>query len=145
MNKNHKEEIELRVKSFEMACTLNNRHQHLEGLLKESEIIYNYLTENDSVVTKSINIGSDETFGFSKALDYLKTGGHIRLKEWLEDVLISIKTPDIDADQSNYDFVHTTPYLYVCSNKGSVPWIPTQIELLSEEWCRSIQKAKREV
>jgi hypothetical protein len=54
MNKNQKEETELRVKSFEMACALNNRHQHLEGLLKESEVIYNYLTKNNSIAKEVI-------------------------------------------------------------------------------------------
>jgi len=51
----------------------------------------------------------------------------MRLPHWKEDVIIKIQFPDEHSKM-------TTPYLYVESRFGRVPWIPTQIELFSREW-----------
>jgi hypothetical protein len=51
----------------------------------------------------------------------------MRLPKWQCDVIIYEQIPDKDSKMS-------APYLYVESRFGRVPWIPTQIELLSEEW-----------
>ena len=64
---------------------------------------------------------------FSTALNLLKQGHAIRLPHWKPDVLIKLQTPDAYSKM-------TAPYLYVESRYGRVPWIPTQIELLSNNW-----------
>lgn len=57
----------------------------------------------------------------------LKEGMSARLPHWKPDVRIMLQTPDEHSKM-------THPYLYAQSRFGCVPWIPTQIELLSEEW-----------
>jgi hypothetical protein len=68
-----------------------------------------------------------ENVGFSEALDHMKKGGTIALPKWSSDVYISMQRPDAYSKM-------THPYLYVTSRFGCVPWIPTQVELLSEQW-----------
>ncbi|MCG8208179.1 hypothetical protein J2Q01_11965 [Tenacibaculum finnmarkense genomovar finnmarkense] len=51
----------------------------------------------------------------------------MRLAHWSKDVMIKIQYPDEKSKM-------TAPYLYVQSRFGNVPWIPTQIELFSNEW-----------
>ena len=65
------------------------------------------------------------TFGL--AIEAMKKGLKIRLPKWLPDVFISIQTPDANSKM-------TAPYFYVKSRFGMVPWIPTMIEMFSEEW-----------
>ena len=65
---------------------------------------------------------------FAVALQKLQTsGGIIRIGKWSPDVFISIQKPDSGSK-------NTAPYLYVSSRNGRVPWIPTQIEMLTEKW-----------
>lgn len=51
----------------------------------------------------------------------------MRLPHWSPEVQIRVQLTD---DQSKM----THPYLYVRSRYGSVPWIPTQVEMFSREW-----------
>lgn len=51
----------------------------------------------------------------------------MRLPQWKEDVIIKIHYP------KKKDLM-TTPYLYVESRFGRVPWKETNIELFSDEW-----------
>ena len=64
---------------------------------------------------------------FGLAIEAMKKGKKIRLPKWFPDVFISIETPDARSKM-------TAPYFYVTSRFGLVPWIPTMIEMLSEEW-----------
>ena len=64
---------------------------------------------------------------FGEALEHMKRGGAARLPHWKEDVRIKMQSPDANSKM-------TAPYLYVDSRFGRVPWNPTQIEILSEEW-----------
>ncbi len=64
---------------------------------------------------------------FGKAIEYMKLGKSVRLPHWGDDVFISIQVPDTNSKM-------TAPYMYVTSRYGLVPWIPTIIEMLSEEW-----------
>lgn len=70
-------------------------------------------------------IAKDQTFG--SALNALMNNPErqcfMRLPHWKPDVRISI------AHEGT-----TAPYLMVTSRFGTVPWNPTQIELLSREW-----------
>ena len=68
---------------------------------------------------------ANNTFG--TALEFLKDGESARLPNWSEDVKITLQTPDEHSKM-------TAPYIYVTSRFGKVPWNPTQIELLSNEW-----------
>lgn len=67
---------------------------------------------------------------FGKALDLINYKDKflaMRLPQWKEDVKIMVQFPDEHSKM-------TAPYLYVESRFGCVPWIPTQIELLSDSW-----------
>jgi hypothetical protein len=64
---------------------------------------------------------------FGQAIEYMKDGEGIRLPKWEPDVFISIQKPDENSKM-------TAPYFYVTSRFGMVPWIPTMIEMFSEEW-----------
>ena len=65
------------------------------------------------------------TFGL--AIEAMKKGFWVKLPKWAKDVFIRIQKPDRDSKM-------TAPYFYVTSRFGLVPWIPTMIEMLSEEW-----------
>ena len=64
---------------------------------------------------------------FGKALDALRAGKAVRLPHWSDEVCIKLQTPDEHSKM-------TAPYLYVESRFGRVPWVVTQIELLSTAW-----------
>ena len=63
--------------------------------------------------------------GFDQALKYLKDHRDevvvIRLPHWKQDVGIMLRKAQDD-------------YLTAASRHGFIPWIPTQIELLSDDW-----------
>lgn len=64
---------------------------------------------------------------FYEALKSALEGKKIRMQQWNSDVFISIQV-------SNKNSKMTARYLYVTSRFGLVPWIPTQIEILSDQW-----------
>lgn len=64
---------------------------------------------------------------FGRALNALRGGLAVRLPHWKPDVRICMQVPDEHSKM-------TAPYLYVESRFGRVPWVPTQVELLSLEW-----------
>ena len=69
-------------------------------------------------------------FTFGEAIEYMRTGGKVRLLKWSEEVFITLQEPDSRSKM-------TAPYFYVTSRFGLVPWIPTMIEMLSIEWQHS--------
>lgn len=64
---------------------------------------------------------------FGEVLHFSKLGRAFRLPNWQTDVNIKVKIPSPGEEM-------TAPYLYVTSRFGTVPWIPTQIEIFSEMW-----------
>ncbi len=64
---------------------------------------------------------------FGQALEALKKGKKVKLPFWGQDVFIAMQFKD-----ENSKMTHN--YLYVTSRFGLVPWVITQIELLSENW-----------
>lgn len=62
---------------------------------------------------------------FANALQLLieNKDSYIRIEKWKEDVKIKIDEDTFDAS-----------ILIVESRYGKVPWIPTQIEMLTENW-----------
>ncbi len=65
------------------------------------------------------------TFGL--AIEAMNKGLKVRLPHWGADVFISMQFPDEHSKM-------THKYMYVTSRFGRVPWIPTQIEMLSENY-----------
>jgi hypothetical protein len=65
------------------------------------------------------------TFGL--AIEAAKKGKKFKLPHWKEDVFISLQIPDENSKM-------THPYLYVTSRFGCVPWIPTMVEMLAENY-----------
>ena len=77
-------------------------------------------------------IGGGETpaftgMSFGAALEAMKNGKAVRLPHWSPEVKIQLQKPDEHS-------MMTHAYLYVRSRFGCVPWIPTQVELLSMDW-----------
>jgi hypothetical protein len=64
---------------------------------------------------------------FGLALEHVKRGGRMRLPKWSPDVVILGQFPDEGRKM-------TAPYLYVDSRFGRVPWSPTMIELMADDW-----------
>lgn len=64
---------------------------------------------------------------FGAALEAMRNGKAVRLPHWQPDVRIMMQAPDEHSKM-------THAYLYVRSRFGCVPWIPTQVELLSMDW-----------
>ena len=64
---------------------------------------------------------------FEEALKALKNGAKIRITSWKSDVYISLQIPDVNSKM-------TAPYMYVTSRYGQAPWMPTQIEIMSDQW-----------
>ena len=75
------------------------------------------------------NLAYTETNGmtFSEALSAIKLGESVALPFWGADVFISLQTP---TELSKM----TASYLFVTSRYGLVPWNPTQVELLANNW-----------
>jgi hypothetical protein len=65
------------------------------------------------------------TFGL--AVEAMNKGLKVRLPHWSTDVFISMQFPDEHSKM-------THKYMYVTSRFGRIPWIPTQIEMLAENW-----------
>ena len=74
---------------------------------------------------ESVHEAIDMTFGV--ATEAMKRGLKVALPYWQPDVFISLKIPDEHSKM-------TAPYFYVTSRFGRVPWVATQIELLSTAW-----------
>ena len=64
---------------------------------------------------------------FGLALEAMKKGKGARLPKWSKDVIIRAQFPDEHSKL-------TSPYLYVESRFGRVPWKETMIELFSDDW-----------
>lgn len=80
-----------------------------------------------AVAEHTISAIPDTGLSFSSALNLLKQGHAVRLPHWKPDVRIKMQTPDEHSKM-------TAPYLYVESRFGRVPWVITQVELLSCSW-----------
>ena len=76
-------------------------------------------------VARMVSVGQDMSFG--EALDVMRDGAAVRLPHWSPEVCIRMQVPDEGSRM-------THAYLYAQSRFGCVPWIPTQVELLSCEW-----------
>ena len=68
-----------------------------------------------------------ESCFFEDAIKAMRSGKKARLEAWADDVFISIQEPDRNSKM-------TARYFYVTSRYGMVPWIPTMIEMLTEQW-----------
>ena len=71
-----------------------------------------------------------ENMNFGYAFEMLKENKNnlgMRLQNWSEDVVIKIQCPDEYSKM-------TTPYLYVESRYGRVPWKETVVEMFSNKW-----------
>ena len=64
---------------------------------------------------------------FGLAIEAVRMGKKIKLPKWADDVFISAQFPDANSKM-------TAPYFYVTSRFGMVPWIPTMIEMWSDDW-----------
>jgi len=64
---------------------------------------------------------------FEAALTEVKGGRAMRLPHWSPEVVIRMQQPDTNSKM-------TSPYLYVESRFGNVPWKETFIEMFNNNW-----------
>ena len=64
---------------------------------------------------------------FGDAIAALKKGQRVALPFWAKDVYISMQFTDEHSKM-------THSYLYATSRFGLVPWVATQVEILSDDW-----------
>lgn len=94
----------------------------------------------DEINTKIL--GGESLINFSDALKYLKRGMKLKRKGWnAKGLCIEIQDPNSNSDM-------TRPYIFMNVPKGAsnhfgednlelnkVPWLPSQTDLLAEDWC----------
>ena len=71
---------------------------------------------------------------FSEALEWLKAGEQVYREAWnAEGIVVQLQQPDPHSKMIN-------PYLYVdttestSKTKTRVPWLPSQTDILAEDW-----------
>lgn len=62
-----------------------------------------------------------------QAIGRMRQGAAVRLPHWSREVKLQLQVPDANSKM-------TAPYIYAISRFGLVPWVATQIELLSQDW-----------
>ena len=69
----------------------------------------------------------EQLLTIGEAIQSMRNGLKVRLPHWSDDVYLSIQVPDGHSKM-------THEYIYVTSRFGLVPWVATQIEILSNSW-----------
>ena len=66
---------------------------------------------------------------FGQAIERLKQGQNVTRKGWNgKGMYLSLQSPDAQSKMS-------LPYVYMNTTKGDrVPWLPTQADMLAENW-----------
>lgn len=64
---------------------------------------------------------------FEEALAEIKRGRAMRLPHWSPEVVIRVQRPAAKSKM-------TSPYLYVESRFGCVPWKETFVEMFNDNW-----------
>jgi len=93
------------------------------------EVLYKdgYVSWSPKKAFEDANRLLDGEANFGLAVEAMKIGCSVRLPYWSEDVYLTIQVPDEHSKM-------THPYIYVSSRFGLVPWVATQIEILSDKW-----------
>lgn len=69
----------------------------------------------------------NKNLSFGSAIEILKNKGKVKLPYWGDDVYLELQKPDENSKM-------THEYIYVVSRFGLVPWVATQVEILSDNW-----------
>ena len=79
-------------------------------------------------------------YNFSQALEMLKDGEKVARKGWNgKGIFIEIQRPNINSKMTHpYIYIDTTGLKTDNPNapKSLVPWLASQTDLLSEDWCK---------
>ena len=116
--------IKLMRRSNEIAVSL---HPLGEYFMKDDSYSIYLTTVDDILANDWYAIKREILYPFEEALKTMKEGAKIRFISWESDVYISLQAHDVNSKM-------TDPYIYVTSRYGQVPWIPTQIEIMSDQW-----------
>lgn len=68
-----------------------------------------------------------EQTDFSWALKWLKTGAKVQLSRWPDGAYVVLQMPDKHSKM-------TQPYFYMHVGEITVPWVPTALELMADDW-----------
>lgn len=71
------------------------------------------------------------SLNFGQALEHLKAGGKVARAGWNgKGMWLALQRPDEHSKM-------TLPYIYMSTVTGDlVPWLPSQTDLLAEDWTR---------
>lgn len=97
----------------------------------------NFVNE-DFICDKWKPISNETTFGFDKAITYIKLGLKLRRKAWdckEQYVQLTKNIPDtlkneVEIDDTNNNSI---AFVGICIIKTN--WTPSQIDMLAEDWC----------
>ena len=95
-------------------------HKNREELLKELDAALEELKKAESMKDATV-------MQFEDALREVKAGKGMRLPQWSPEVVIRCQVPDDNSKM-------TSPYLYVESRFGRVPWRETFPEMFDCRW-----------
>jgi hypothetical protein len=120
---------------IKMSYTLNNNCYACSEAINctDYKIIQeaiNKIHEKNHIGYGQVNLICGKThqnLSFGEAINAMKSGYKVKLPHWKDDVFISIQFRD---DHSKM----THNYIYVTSRLGLVPWVATQVEMLSNDW-----------
>lgn len=103
----------------------------LENIMSDEWVLAD---ENNTPV-----LGGVATFNFGEAIKYLKRGFKVKRRGWNgKGIYLEMQKPDKHSKM-------TLPYIYIVTNglvtdnpdapKGVVPWLASQTDMLSDDWC----------
>ena len=109
-----------------------NDENAVRKVLRFAEEVSAELDTHGTSHTIRLRIGGGETpaftgMSFGAALEAMKNGKAVRLPHWNPTTRIRLYVP-VEDDTMTHSF------LYVESGYGRVPWVVTQVELLSNDW-----------
>lgn len=90
-------------------------------------------------------LGGQSTFGFGDAIRYLKRGLKVARKGWNgKGIYLEMYSPEVDLETIEAFNYMTHPFVYInttglqtenpYAQKNKVPWIPSQTDMLAEDW-----------
>lgn len=83
-------------------------------------------------------LGGVATFNFGEAIKYIKRGLKVARKGWNgKGIFVELQVPDENSKMSHpYAYIDTTGLLSNNSDatRNRVPWLPSQTDMLSEDW-----------
>lgn len=83
-------------------------------------------------------------FGFDVALWHIKQGRYVTRKGWNgKGMYLSLTEPDCGCSGCANATGTTVPFITIATPKTLVPWVASQVDLLSEDWTLCIPQESK--